>query len=140
MERSLSFSLRRPKNPKFKWGFDYNDICPFLSISENEQYRWNWIGLQLKPKMTSMFLKSHYFRCQIKAGHRWSVSSAIRWINKNQISDSYNTNIRYRRKLHVATKLVPACKLKLMLKKYMIKENNEQEIFGHIIDLSNRIY
>ena len=25
-------------------------------------------------------------------------------------------------------------------KEYMIKENNEQEIFGHIIDLSNRMY
>ena len=140
LERSISFSLRRPRNPKFKWGFDYNDISPFLSLSENEQYRWNWIGLQLKPKMTSMFLKSHFFRCQKKDGHKWSVSSAIKWINKNQNSDSTNKTIRYRRQLHVMTRMVPARKLKLLLKKYMRKENTEQEIFGNIINLSNRMY
>ena len=90
--------------------------------------------------MTPMFLNSHFFGCQKKDTHKWSVSTAIKWIIKNQIADNSTKSIRYRRKLHVSLKYLSARKLKVLLKEYMIKEDNELDIFGHIINLSNRMF
>ena len=58
--------------------------------------------------------------------------------------DANTTNttkkIRYRRNVHIKTKTLSATKLKCLLKIYLRKRDNEQVVFGHIINLSNRMY
>ena len=96
--------------------------------------------------MTPIFLKYHYFRFQKKSLlHKYSVSSAIQWLIKNKLTmhDTPSLNLkktRYRRIIHQQNKILSAHKLKCLLKIYLKKHDNEQLVFGNIINLSNRMY
>ena len=93
LERGSSFNDRRPRNPKLKWGFDYTDLVPFLEEGKNQQYPWNWIGLQIRQQMTQSFLKTHFFRFQHKIeSHKYTVSSAVQWIFKTEITQTADQN------------------------------------------------
>jgi len=83
LEKEEDFIIRRPRNPKSIWGFDFSDLSQYLEESKNHRYPWNWIGIELSKsgKLTNNFQKSHYFRNQKKTeSHKYSVGSAIRWI------------------------------------------------------------
>ena len=111
---------RRPKNPKLRWGFDYNDLKPFLNEAKDQQYPWNWIGLRIKNLMTKSFLNNHYFRFQKPNNEqKYMVSSAIQWICKAEIFKDSPKKILYRRiKRSNTSKLLTARTLKIMLHKY----------------------
>jgi len=121
-------------------------VSPLLDSAKNEQYSWNWIGRQLQSTITSIFLKYHYFQFQKRTKfHKYSVSSAIQWLVKNEIvlhepNSRHLKKTRYCCTVHKHNKILSARKLKCLLKIYIKKHDNEQLVFGNIINLFNRMY
>ena len=92
--------------------------------------------------MTQSFLKTHFFRFQHKVeSHKYTVSSAVQWIFKTEITQTADQNkIRFRRNIRLHSQLLTVRRLKIMLKHYKRKTGNDTAIFGNIINLSNRMF